>query len=403
MLKANLSSGLLQAEISRTIGLSRIVLMVGLVFLHYGVFPNSPASPFKGLDTHEHPFATWVNSAILFFFFSAVPLLSMISGWLFFSFSSEDAKSALRKRITGRFKSLYLPLIVWNAAYVAALYAIFLMNPHASIFTHINRLNISFNSAGWREYGNAIFAVTDEPFAFQFWFVRDLFITVLVSPVLWLMLRYKPWAGAIVLCCIWLSGWNMGVFIRSDVPFFFYMGGLIRQKRLPVTSIPLPATIGLFALYITLASARALAPYIVPADTTDPVWLEVATRLMRIAGVTSCWAVLYQLAQTSWGKRVSSYGGLAFFLYSAQWPLLAVVKAITWHFVPGDNDTWMLAHYITSASLTVMIALGLGFTVATKAPRIFALMNGGRLLGQSATRQPPEVNMAPVPPIAQAA
>ena len=60
-------------------------------------------------------------------FFSVVPLLSTISGWLFFSFPQEDGPGrALKKRIRSRFKSLYLPLAVWNAAYLAVFYVMFL-------------------------------------------------------------------------------------------------------------------------------------------------------------------------------------------------------------------------------------------------------------------------------------
>lgn len=382
------STDLSQAQISRAIGLSRIVLIIGLVFLHYGVFPNSSQSPFQGFDLHGHRFATAANSAILFFFFSAVPLLSMISGWLFFSFPHEEAGQALKQRILRRIKSLYLPLVVWNAAYLLAFYALFLVIPHASVFTHLNRLNMDFSSAGWKEYGNAVFAVTEEPIAFQFWFVRDLFITTLISPIFWLMLRHTPWAGAAALCTVWLSGWDMGIFIRTDVPFFFYMGALIRQKQLPMT-IPLPTIFALIALYATLSCLRALAPHYIPTadDLPNPLWLDVATRAMRVVGVLGCWGALYRLAQTSWGERASQVGGLAFFLHSAHWPLLAMVKAMVWRLMPGDSDLWMLIHYATSVTLTIIIGLGLGIALASKAPKVFALMNGGRRLGQSTTPQ----------------
>ncbi|UTA55615.1 hypothetical protein L3D22_07380 [Lysobacter soli] len=83
-LRGTESSPLSAQELSRTINLARISLIVGLVFLHYQTYPNSTASPFDGIDQAHHPWATYINSFVLFFFFSAVPLLSMISGWLFF-------------------------------------------------------------------------------------------------------------------------------------------------------------------------------------------------------------------------------------------------------------------------------------------------------------------------------
>lgn len=379
---------------SYAISLARILLVVGLVFLHYGCFPNSEASPFIGLDITAHRFATWMNSAILFFFFSCVPLLSMISGWLFFSFHPDNAWHSIRKRIRRRFLSLYMPLVVWNAAYLVILYIIFVTHPHLSLFANSKRIHLPFLSADWMEYFNSIFAVTGIPVAFQFWFVRDLFVTCLISPVLWLMMRYIPWAGAVTLGLIWLSGLTLGIFTDFDVPFFFYMGGLIYQKQLPL-AIPLRWTVPLMISFIAIVGLRALSPYIVPADVAAPFWLELATRLMRIVGVLGCWGVFYRLAATSTGIRISQCGGLAFFLHSAHWPLLAVVKLAVWRLMPSDSDAWMLVHFFASATLTVAIGLAAGIGLAKKSPRIFALMNGGRLLGQIKDQRPAPETIAP--------
>ncbi len=374
--------GLSMTQISRSIGLARIVLIIGLVFLHYDNFPNSRAVPFEGLDTEEHSFATWLNSAILFFFFSTVPLLSMVSGWLFFSFMPEQAWHSIFRRTRRRFISLYMPLVVWNAAYLLMFYAAFRWNPNASVFSHMSRLGIDLSHAGWKEYMNAVFGVTGEPFALQFWFVRDLFVTTLVTPVFWMLIRYAPWLGAALMGMIWLSDWNMFIFFRPDVPFFFYMGALIHQKKLPMV-IPLRPTLILFALYVGLAALRALAPYVVDfSNHMYPEWLQVATRLMRICGVLGCWGLIYRWSETKTGEALSRVGGLAFFLHSAHWPLLGIIKVIVWRFIPDESDAWMLAHDLISVSVTVAIGLALGLGLARAAPGIFALMNGGRHLAQ---------------------
>src|SRR6185436_930144 len=68
------------AQLSRTIDFARIALIVGLVFLHYGMYPNFRLSPFGGMSVNEYEVATFVNSFLLFFFLSVVPLLSMKIG-----------------------------------------------------------------------------------------------------------------------------------------------------------------------------------------------------------------------------------------------------------------------------------------------------------------------------------
>jgi hypothetical protein len=131
-------------DISRTISFARISLVVGLVFLHYGSYPNSRISPFYGIDVNEHQLATGINSFVLFSFFSVVPLLSMISGWLFFSFADTDARTALTARIRKRFTSLYLPLVFWNIAFLVAMLALYTAIPSYPL---LGELNINFAKA----------------------------------------------------------------------------------------------------------------------------------------------------------------------------------------------------------------------------------------------------------------
>jgi surface polysaccharide O-acyltransferase-like enzyme len=377
-------SGLTAHETSRAISFARIVLVIGLVFLHYQSFPNSRVSPFNGFDPGAHAFATWLNSTVLFFFFSAVPLLSMISGWLFFSPFKGDAGPALWARIRSRFVSLYLPLVCWNALVLVAVYALFSVSPGHAL---LQSLNIDLQSAGLREHLNAVFAFTQRPIAFQFWFVRDLFLTVLLSPLLWLLLRHAPWVGAVALGLAWLANANLGIFFRPDVPCFFYLGALLQRRQLRLT-IPWRITLLLLALYAVLVGLRALAPALGGPGNGDVPFVGVATRLMRIVGVLGCWGLIYRAAQTRAGGAVGAYAGLAYFLYAAHWPLLALVKLWLWPLVPAQTDAWMLAHYVASVGATVLIGLGFGLLLSRRFPQGFALMNGGRTFGEAREHSP---------------
>src|SRR3982751_6190068 len=132
------------------------------------MYPNIRLSPFGGMSVDEFEVATFINSFLLFFFFSVVPLLSMISGWLFFSFLNEpqsDAAASLSKRIRKRIKSLFLPLVLWNLFYVLVFVLLFILAPQHPLF---RVLNVDFRTAGLSNFINAIFGVTHHPLAFQF-------------------------------------------------------------------------------------------------------------------------------------------------------------------------------------------------------------------------------------------
>lgn len=366
---------LTERDISRTISFARISLVVGLVFLHYGSYPNSRISPFHGIDVGAHQLATGINSFVLFSFFSVVPLLSMISGWLFFSFADSDARSALSARIRKRFTSLYMPLVFWNAVFLAAMLALYAASP---TYPLLAELNIKFATAAKRAYVNAIFAVTEHPIGFQFWFVRDLFVTALVSPILWFFLRRAPWVFVAVVGTCWLADIDTIIFFRPDVVLFFFLGGLVRRHRAAL-HLSRQATLAFCALYIGLIALRTLAPYLVDLSNDSIEYaVACATRATRVVGVVACWGVFQRIALTDLGEIVGRFGSFAFFLHAAHYPLLGEVKILLWRLVPAETDAWMLAHYVTSVVVTVVVGVSVGLFVARQWPRAFALMNGGR-------------------------
>ena len=360
-----------RADLSQIIHFSRIALIVGLVFLHYESYPNSAVSPFRGMDPAYNQIATFVNSFVLFFFFSVVPLLSMISGWLFFSIR-DNPFEALAARVRRRFGSLYLPLIFWNALYLALMLLLFAWLPGHPL---LSELNIDFKTAGAMDYVNAVFGLGKHPIGFQFWFVRDLFVTVLVSPLLWLALTRAPWLGALFLGAAWIKDFDLWVFFRTDVVFFFYLGGLIRQQDFPL-EIRRQIAWSALALYTCLVALRTLAPLVIDGDSG---WLDAATRAMRLVGVVACWGLFQQIALTPWGGIVARYGPFAFFLHAAHYPLLAEVKIVLWDLVPVPSEAWMLAHYAASVAVTVLLCIGAAIGLARGLPQVFAYLNGGRL------------------------
>lgn len=369
-------------ELSRAINFARIALISGLVFLHYGGYPNSGVSPFDGLDAATHPTATFFNSFVLFFFYSAVPLLSAVSGWLYFAFDRTDAPKALIGRIRRRIGSLYLPLVFWNGLYLWM--AIFCLGfwPGSPF---LGELNIPLLEADLRDYGNAIFAVTQHPIGFQFWFVRDLLVTVLISPLLWLLLRHAPFAGMAALGAAWLAGNDLVIFFRTDVVFFFYLGGFLRLRKVSLT-IGTQATNWLLLVYGALVAARALAPLVVDMEPDRPALLDMATRAMRLVGVLACWGMCLRLSALPWGRSIAHYGGLSFFLFAIHFPLVAVIKHALWPLLPAPTDAWMVVHYVSSVSLTVAVGLCAGLVLACIAPDKFAFMNGGRIVPVPSTR-----------------
>lgn len=366
----------LSASLPTTIEVARVVLVIGLVFLHYFSFPNSRVSPFTGFDPDSHSFATFVNSFVLLFFFSAVPLLSTISGWLFFGLADHPMKTIAR-RMRGRVSSLLLPLITWNLAAIAVGLVLHAIAPTTGL---LGEFRFDFDEPSLFGVLDAVFGLTGLPIAFQFWFVRDLFLSVMVSPLLWLVLRHAPLAGLIVLGASWVLDLTFGIFIRTDVLFFFFLGGFARMRQVPL-DIPWRTAKMLLLAYALLMAARALAPlWLDPTTGPHQDFLDLATRLSRPLGVVACWGLCLRLATMPIGAFFARYGGFAFFLHAAHFPIIVFVKYLLWRLVPAETDAWMLAHYAASVAVTISVAALGAVVIFRLSPGLYAFLAGGRRL-----------------------
>lgn len=364
----------LPASLPTTIEVARVVLVIGLVFLHYFAFPNSRVSPFTGFDPDSHSFATFVNSFVLLFFFSAVPLLSTIAGWLFFGLNDHPLQTIAR-RMRGRISSLLLPLLTWNLATIAIGFLLHAIAPTTGL---LGEFRFDFDEPSLFGVIDGVLGLTGLPVAFQFWFVRDLFLSVLVSPILWLVLRHAPLAGVAVLGTSWVLDYTFGIFIRTDVLFFFFLGGFARMRQVPLNISWRTAKI-LLLTYALLMAARALAPlWLDPTTPPHQDVLDLATRLARPLGVIACWGLCLRLATTPLGGFFARYGGFAFFLHASHFPIIIFVKYLLWRLVPAETDAWMLAHYAASVAVTISIAAAGAAVIFRLSPPLYAFLAGGR-------------------------
>ncbi len=361
--------------ITDRIDLLRFLLIVGLVFLHYGSFPGSEASPFAGFRWSEHPVATFVNSFNLFVFLSAVPLLSMISGWLFFKrtdFTLAFYLGLFRRRA----RSILLPMVTWNLLILALFLGIHAVDRNSDL---LDIVGYDMSDLGPQAIVNALLGITRHPINFQFWFLRDLLLTILVSPLLGVALRRLPVLGLLFLFAVWIGDFTLGIFFRTDVVFFFYLGGYIRvhEVRLPEFS---PRVTVLLVLFFALAAgARTLAPLFLDTESPDVAFLlGIATRLMRIVGVLSLWAVAPFLLPTSLGRLLVRLGPLAFFLHALHWPLNQFIKLALASLIPGDGSAVLLLNYFLTSFLAISAAVLLAMAMARHCPVVFDHLSGGR-------------------------
>jgi surface polysaccharide O-acyltransferase-like enzyme len=122
----------------------------------------------------------------------AVPLFYLISGYLFFSNISNGIYSIIKK-IKKRTRTLLIPYII-GCVFFVFFYVMVEIIPDTSKF--MNSMMTPLFKKDWTTIIVSIFynSGNGSPLAFQLWFLRDLIILILLSPIWFLLFKYLRWS-----------------------------------------------------------------------------------------------------------------------------------------------------------------------------------------------------------------
>lgn len=147
-----------------------------------------------------------------------VPAFFIISGYLFFLNLKNFNFRTYNSKLYRRFYSLVIPYILWNliSLFIQIIKIKYLGFPNHGLFEN--------GSIQWTKVFEGFYNYVDGyPFAFAFWFIRNLMIFVLLSPLAYFLSCKKLLIGItfIIICCVWNTTlWGFS---------FFVIGGIISR------------------------------------------------------------------------------------------------------------------------------------------------------------------------------
>lgn len=349
-------------EHSLRLKLLNFPLIVGVVYIHaYGMeigFAGVELGP-AHLDRLTDVVRTLVSQGVARL---AVPMFFLISGYFFFDgFNGRSYLGKLRTRC----RTLLLPYLFWTCCFAAVVTA----GRHlAGVGPYFGEGSLSGLSP-W-ELGNALFGVTRVPAAYHFWFIRDLMLLMLLSPLLRFLLGVAPLPWLAALFLMWVIGkWPLLV---PDVVgvLFFSLGGYVALRDRSL-------------FFFDRCGWWSVVLY-VPLLFADVVWYEAwfNVTLHRCGIVVGLAAVLfltrYFLAAERCGGALLRLSGASFFVYAAHEPLLGVVRTVAFRSLPLDTPLVALIVYLAVPLLVILLLLLLHRALGRVAPRALMLVTGGR-------------------------
>lgn len=355
---------------SQFIAAARITMIIGLVVHHLFEIPNSGFFPRYALDANFFTLANTLNSLIHWTTMAAVPLLSIISGYLYFNRPLVKHRVLLVKRM----HSILLPSIAWTTVWLIFAYVMVTIGrPHGQF----QWLDYGFNNINWLTLLNGIFGITREPFAFQFWFIHDLVLTLLLAPAIsWLLHRVHFWF-ILALTTIWLLDIVPPPFFSLNVLFFFSLGALLAIRSVSLEEAIKAAQrwqLPVFILFLLILITRSMSD-LHPVFGSH-VWLCI----LRFTGVVTVSIVIFAILQRpdSFLHKLSYYSPYAFFIFASHYPLIEFFKAVFKRIPMQDTAIGQLLSLLIIPAATTITCIVSAMLLARFTPGLFAFLNGGR-------------------------
>ncbi|BEG97931.1 acyltransferase [Bacteroides sedimenti] len=345
---------------SKCIDFLRFPLIVGVVFIHaYGQVITLQA------DGLHYPVFHYVREMISSVIGqTAVPLFFFISGFLFY-YNSILTTDDYKRKLKSRMRTLLIPYLFWNLLVLAFNYTAQHIPATAALF--------SGNHKAISEYAPVDFlnAFWDEPISGQFWFIRDLMMMVILTPLLkWLLVKLKHYS-LFLFGILWF--FDISIHVPGVGPkalFFFSAGAYFSINRLNLVDCFkqfFRLTLILYPLVVigaTLTSGQPVSFYLV--------------QLNRLLGVVFFFNLTaYFLEQ----NKITCSGFLAtasFFVFAAHEPLQSLLRKSLHKVLQPQSDVMLVLLYILVPVTVVCITLGTYFLLRKYLPRFAALITGGR-------------------------
>ena len=369
---------------SEIIRFLRFPLTVMVVMIHANILGEVSI----GGVSYVYDYAGYPLYSNVAYFFSmivfriAVPMFFLFSGYLFFRdphFTVRDYGRKLKRRTF----SLLVPYVFWNLGVIVMFWVFQTVMP--GMTSGANKFVADYQFKDWV---SAFWNINQEmPICSQFWFVRDLMVVVICSPLVYFLISKLHYYYVSILGILWLFEINSGIAGLSFISFFFFsLGGLISIRRIDVIDAlgrNRKALYFLCAFFVLLRMVTYNLENIgILAAQPKAIALAVDNVSLLFLVATAICITARGIGNRRWKTRDILYDS-NFFIYAFHsLPLAFLIKVFVKYLNP-TNDILLIFIYFIAPLITIAAGIALFVALHRLLPRFTALITGGRFLLKS--------------------
>lgn len=294
---------------------------------------------------------------------SSVSLLSVVSGYFIVS---SLQKSGAARLILSKLRTLIVPLIAWNSLMLALLFAYGLLSGKWQDMPDPSALGL----------GNALLALTKWPLDIPLWFLRDLFVCCVLSPILYVALKRLPAMTILVLVAYTLFGENLLILQRPQLLLFFAVGMWLRIAGPDTQTIDRWSrvlAVGLVAMVAVFLAIRIERILLTEMDQTLRLTLDTLLRVTMAAGFWLLTGVIRNTRLAALCTRLEPY---AFFLFCSH-AILFNFAGILFRREFGNYGSELFPITFFSLPFIAVACAVVGVHAIGKSRALLALFNAG--------------------------
>ena len=346
-------------RLSAAISWLRFPLIICVVMLHcYCTVPFESGNHYlyNGL---VYPMGIWLGE-------SGVPTFFFISGFLFYY-----SQKTYKDKIASRVHTLLYPYLLWNSLFLLFYFLLYLLGFSIPILgKSIGEYTIVDFIRAYIDRGE--FGIGNNgPILCTYWYVRNLFVLCLLSPVWYYLCRYLGYIFPASLLAWWMSQYHNALVAESVL--FFNLGAFFAIKCINPLEIVLSKRIAFLVVWLLFAIADILTHCIFN--------FFAAFYIHRISLVLNIFAFLFFADFVVKGNpaRVNQFlAGSVFWVFATHDHLVIALRRLGMSCYGNFSDVFQIMLYIITLIVVLLCCLTSYFVMNRFFPSFVRLATGSR-------------------------
>ena len=345
-----------QLRTSNAITWLRFPLIFLIILLHcYSVqrLEGNHETYFKVL----YPFSLWLGE-------TGVPGFFFISGFLFFL-----SKKTYYQKLQARFHTLLVPYLLWNLI----LLTLYFIGWAAGYPQEINGRSITsytitdyvrlFWDRGSYDNGNFV------PLLCPLWYIRNLLILSILSPILYYIIRYAREAFLFAATTWWLTTYH-NAFIPQTI-LFFSLGAYFAIFDVN----PLQMVYRKKKNFLFLFTVFAIFDIVSHTLYDTPINLQIH-RLSLILNIPALLILADWCVQHRYNSKL--FPNSAFIVFCVHYPIVVLIRKICFSQFADVLDSTHILLYFMCVIISTLLSIGIYLLMDKYLPNIKRILSGNR-------------------------